>query len=253
MTPRKGTTLRPSPRKPTPKPDHDALPRLLAQLFQAHPWHGLSAGPQSPAVCTVYIELVPTDTVKYEIDKRSGFLKLDRPQRYSSLSPEPYGFIPRTLCGDSVAAFAAKESGRKALKDLKGDADPLDVCVLTERNLNHGGVVVRARPIGGLRLFDGNEVDDKIIAVLESDPVHENWDEIEHCPPVLIDRIVHYFLTYKDMPGVSRPKIELAGVYGASVAREVVARAQVDYRARFGDLERGLDDALRALYGDDPE
>lgn len=250
MSPRKGTTLRPSPRKRDEKPSSDSLPRLLELLFQSHPWHGLSAGSQAPAVCTVYIELVPSDTVKYEIDKRSGFLKLDRPQRYSSLSPEPYGFIPRTLCGDSVAAFAAKEAGRKG---LKGDADPLDVCVLTERNLNHGGVVVRAKPIGGLRLFDGHEVDDKIIAVLVGDPVHENWDEIEHCPPVLIDRIVHYFLTYKDMPGGSRPKIEMAGIYGASVAREVISRAQVDYRARFGNLERGLDDAMRALYGDEPE
>ncbi len=250
MSPRKGTTLRPGPRRRPDKPAGETVPQLLQLLFQSHPWHGLSAGAQAPAVCTVYIELVPADTVKYEIDKRSGFLKLDRPQRYSSLSPEPYGFIPRTLCGDSVAAFAGKEAGRR---DLKGDADPLDICVLTERNLSHGGVVVRARPIGGLRLFDGQEVDDKIIAILENDPVHENWEELEHCPPVLIDRIVHYFLTYKDMPGASRPKIEMAGLYGASVAREVISRAQVDYRARFGNLERGLDEAMRLLYGDDPE
>jgi len=250
MSPRKGTTLRPSPRKRAATPPADALPKLLDLLFQSHPWHGLSAGSQAPAVCTVYIELVPADTVKYEIDKRSGFLKLDRPQRYSSLSPEPYGFIPRTLCGDSVAALASKEAGRKG---LKGDADPLDICVLTERTINHGGVIVRARPIGGLRLFDGDEVDDKIIAVLESDPTYENWDELEHCPPVLIDRLQHYFLTYKDMPGAQRPRIELAGIYGASVAREVISRSQVDYRARFGNLERGLDAALRALYGDEAE
>lgn len=215
--------------------------RLLGLLFQSHPWHGLSIGPQAPAVCTVFIELVPADTVKYEIDKRSGFLKLDRPQRYSSLSPEPYGFIPRTLCGDSVAAFAAESAGRTG---LKGDRDPLDVCVLTERAINHGGVVVRARPIGGLRMFDGNEVDDKIIAVLESDPTYEGWTELEHCPPVLIDRIQHYFLTYKDMPGTTGPRVEMAGVYGAETAREIISRSQADYRAKFGDLERTLDKAL---------
>jgi len=215
--------------------------RLLSLLFQSHPWHGLSTGPKAPGVVTVYIELVPHDTVKYEIDKRSGILKLDRPQRYSSLSPEPYGFIPRTLCGDTVAALAARDSGRK---DLRGDSDPLDVCVLTERAINHGGIMVRARPIGGLRMFDGDEVDDKIIAVLESDPTYEGWTEIEHCPPVLVDRIQHYFLTYKDMPGASGPRVELAGVYGAEVARDVIARSQVDYKAKFGDLVGMLDEAL---------
>ena len=217
--------------------------RLLGLLYQSHPWHGLSIGPQAPGVVTVYIELVPADTVKYEIDKRSGILKLDRPQRYSSLSPEPYGFIPRTLCGDSVAAFAARETSRAG---LKGDIDPLDVCVLTERAINHGGVVVRARPIGGLRMFDGAEVDDKIIAVLESDPTYETWTELEHCPPVLIDRIQHYFLTYKDMPGAATARVEMAGIYGAATAREIISRAQVDYRAKFGDLQAALDSALAA-------
>ena len=217
--------------------------RLLGLLYQSHPWHGLSIGPQAPAAVTVYIELVPNDTVKYEIDKRSGILKLDRPQRYSSLSPEPYGFIPRTLCGETVAAFAAREAGREG---LQGDNDPLDICVLTERAINHGGVVVRARPIGGLRMFDGAEVDDKIIAVLESDPTYETWTELEHCPPVLIDRIQHYFLTYKDMPGTPGARVELAGIYGAQTAREVIARSQTDYRAKFGDLEAALDAALGA-------
>ncbi len=221
----------------------DDVTRLLGLLYQSHPWHGLSIGAQAPGVVTVYIELVPADTVKYEIDKRSGILKLDRPQRYSSLSPEPYGFIPRTLCGDSVAALAAKATGRAG---LRGDQDPLDICVLTERAINHGGVVVRARPIGGLRMFDGDEVDDKIIAVLESDPTYEGWSELEHCPPVLIDRIQHYFLTYKDMPGTPGARVQLAGVYGAETAREVIARAEVDYRGKFGDLQRALDDALGA-------
>ena len=222
----------------------DDVTRLLGLLYQSHPWHGLAIGPHAPNVVTVYIELVPADTVKYEIDKRSGILKLDRPQRYSSLSPEPYGFIPRTLCGDTVAELAARDTGRPG---VKGDLDPLDVCVLTERAINHGGVVVRARPIGGLRMFDGKEVDDKIIAVLESDPTYEGWTELEHCPPVLIDRIQHYFLTYKDMPGAAGPRVEMAGIYGAETARDVIRRAQEDYRAKFGDLQRALDDALAAF------
>ena len=145
------------------------------------------------------------------------------------------------MCGVTVAGLGARDSGRTG---LRGDDDPLDVCVLTERAITHGGIMVRARPIGGLRMFDGDEVDDKIIAVLESDPSYEGWTEIEHCPPVLVDRIQHYFLTYKDMPGASGPRVELAGVYGAEMAREVISRSQVDYRAKFGDLERMLDESL---------
>jgi inorganic pyrophosphatase len=204
--------------------------------WQAHPWHGISAGDRAPDVITVYIELVPADMLKYELDKESGLLKPDRPQLYSSLSPEPYGFVPRTLCGPAVAALAARAIGRPG---LAGDQDPLDVCVLTERPLNHGGVIVRARTIGGLRMFDGAEVDDKIIAVLESDPTYEAWRDIEDCPKMLVDRIRHYFLTYKDMPGATSPRTELAGLYDAATAREVITAARRDYDDRFGGAEVG--------------
>jgi len=214
------------------------LQRLLGLLFQAHPWHGLSAGERSPDVVTVFVELVPTDTVKYEIDKSSGFLRLDRPQRYSSLSPEPYGFIPRTLCDARVAAL----SGRHG---FRGDQDPLDICVLTERALSHGGVVVQARPIGGLRMFDGNEVDDKIVAVLESDPTYADWSDLDDCPEVLIDRIQHYFLTYKDMPGEGSRRVEVEAAYDAAAARAVIAAAQLDYRDRYGDPAAMFEDLLR--------
>jgi inorganic pyrophosphatase len=214
------------------------LQRLLGMLFQAHPWHGLSAGERSPDVVTVYVELVPTDTVKYEIDKGSGFLRLDRPQRYSSLSPEPYGFIPRTLCDARVAAL----SGRHG---IRGDQDPLDICVLTERALSHGGVVVQARPIGGLRMFDGNEVDDKIVAVLESDPTYADWSDLDDCPDVLIDRIQHYFLTYKDMPGEGSRRVEVVAAYDAAAARAVIAAAQQDYRDRYGDPAAMFAELLR--------
>jgi inorganic pyrophosphatase len=214
------------------------LQRLLGMLYQAHPWHGLPAGDRSPDVVTVFVELVPTDTVKYEIDKASGFLRLDRPQRYSSLSPEPYGFIPRTLCDARVAAL----SGRGG---ALGDRDPLDICVLTERVLSHGGVVVQARPIGGLRMFDGDEVDDKIIAVLESDPTYADWRDLDDCPEVLIDRIQHYFLTYKDMPGEGSRRVEVEAAYDAAAARAVIVAAQQDYRDRYGDPEAMFEELLR--------
>ncbi len=210
-------------------------PQARPPLHTAHPWHGLPPGPDAPQVVTVFIELVPTDGVKYELDKESGLLRLDRPQRYSSLSPEPYGFVPRTLCAARVAALAARALGRS---DLAGDRDPLDVCVLTERPLSHAGVIVRARPIGGLRMLDGDEVDDKVIAVLESDPAYEAWRDLADCPATLVDRVQHYFLTYKDMPGAARRRTELVGTYGTSAAHEVVRAAIEDYREAYASGRR---------------
>src|SRR4051794_41490367 len=83
-------------------------------LFRPHPWHGISIGPHAPALVTCYVEIVPFDTVKYEIDKESGYLRIDRPQRYSHVCPTPYGFLPRTLCGPRVAERLAARSGSKA-------------------------------------------------------------------------------------------------------------------------------------------
>ena len=144
----------------------EVLDNLLAKLFKAHPWHGVIPGADTPAVVNAYIEIVPTDAVKYELDKPSGHLRVDRPQRFSSMCPTPYGFIPQTFCGVSVAGLCESRTGREG---IRGDGDPLDICVLTERPAAHGDFIVRALPIGGLRLIDGHEADDKIIAVLESD------------------------------------------------------------------------------------
>ena len=210
--------------------DHarDALP--IAPSHLAHPWHGISPGAQAPVVLTVYIEIVPTDTVKYEVDKLSGHLRVDRPQKYSALCPALYGFVPRTLCGDAVGAFAALRAARV---DVAGDGDPMDVCVLTEREINRGGIIVTARPIGGFRMFDGSEADDKILAVLEGDAAYGGFRDLGDCPPPLVERLRHYFLTYKDMPGAEPRHTEITHVYGAAEAREVVRYSLEDYRRRF--------------------
>ena len=70
---------------------------LRAEKHRSHPWHGVDPGPGVPALVTAYIEIVPTDTVKYEVDKVSGILRMDRPQQYSNVCPSLYGFIPQTL------------------------------------------------------------------------------------------------------------------------------------------------------------
>ncbi len=198
--------------------------------FTAHPWHGVSAGKKAPEIVTCFIEIVPSDTVKYEVDKESGLLKIDRPQQYSNLCPMPYGFIPRTLCDSDVADLAMRATGKTG---LRGDQDPLDVCVLCERPLNQGGILMSARPIGGLRMIDKNEADDKIIAVMEGDAAFGAFSDIAAVPQALIDRLRHYFLTYKDLPGTIERRVEIAAIYDAAAARAVISASFQDYSRRF--------------------
>jgi inorganic pyrophosphatase len=93
----------------------DPIQRLMGLMFKAHPWHGVSIGEKAPDVVTAYIEIVPTDTVKYEVDKDSGFLKVDRPQRFSNYCPVYYGLVPQTFCGNKVAAIFSKRAKRKGM------------------------------------------------------------------------------------------------------------------------------------------
>ncbi|MCP5469388.1 MAG: inorganic pyrophosphatase [Chlamydiales bacterium] len=206
---------------------------LLNLFSRAHPWHGVSIGELSPKQVHCYIEIVPTDTVKFELDKNSGLLKVDRPQKYSNYCPSLYGLIPQTYAGKRVGDYCSEKSGREG---VLGDDDPLDVCILTERPILRGDIMVTAVPIGGIRAIDGNEADDKIIAVLKDDLVYNKIHDIKDCPENLIDRLVHYFLTYKESPkdlyGEER-HLEVAGIYGKEEARHVIELAQQDYDDKF--------------------
>ena len=197
-----------------------------------HPWHGVSPGEHLDEELTAFIELDPSDTVKYEVDKASGLLKLDRPQKYSSICPAPYGFIPQTYCGAEIGRFAADKAGKTG---IRGDGDPLDICVLSERAINQGNILVTARPIGGYRMFDGDEADDKILAVLVADPAYGTFADITNVPPTLVERLRHYFLTYKDMPGTDdiKRRVEITHVYGREEALEVIRLSQRDYQNDF--------------------
>jgi inorganic pyrophosphatase len=199
-------------------------------IYKLHPWHGIDPGHDLPAEVTAFIEIVPGDTVKYEIDKVSGYLSIDRPQKFSNIVPSLYGFIPGTYCGNKVAEYDAAKSG---MKIAKGDGDPLDICVFTERTIIHGDILLRAIPIGGIRMLDKGEADDKIIAVLKGDEVYSAWSDIEHMPVTLINRLKHYFLTYKNIPG-DPAVIEVMGVFGKEDAYELIKRSIEDYRAKFG-------------------
>lgn len=202
-------------------------------MHMAHPWHGIPIGNEAPEIVNAFIEMTPTDTVKYEIDKDSGFLKVDRPQKFSNIVPALYGFIPKTYCAEEVAEFCMEKSGKEG---IVGDGDPLDICVLTERNIASGYIMVPAVPIGGLRMIDGGEADDKIIAILKGDEVYHNWRSLDECPDSLIDRLRHYFLTYKQIPGEKSGKhIEITHMYGVEEAAEVIRRSQHDYANHYGD------------------
>jgi inorganic pyrophosphatase len=205
----------------------------LDLFFASHPWHGVAIGAEAPRQVTMYVEIVPGDTVKYELDKGSGLLKVDRPQLYSNVCPSPYGLVPRTLCWKQVAALAEERSGRRG---LVGDDDPLDILLLTEKDFTHGNILVRASPIGGLGMLDGNEVDDKIVAVMVKDAVYGAVTDIGQLPSLLIDRLKHYFLTYKQAPNAKDPACELLRVYGRDEAHEVIRRSQQDYSDRFGGV-----------------
>lgn len=211
--------------------------QLAALRFKSHPWHGINIGADAPDVLTAFIEVLPSDTLKYEVDKDTGYLKLDRPQKFSSIIPAPYGFVPQTYCGRQVAALCNEKNNRT---DILGDGDPLDICVLTERNIVHSNLLLQCRPIGGFRMIDGDEADDKIIAVLKQDEVYEQWKEIDDVPIALITRLKHYFLTYKDMPGQINQKCLITHTYGRDEAFDVINRSRQDYNKKFGKLENRL-------------
>ncbi len=193
--------------------------------WRPHPWHGLEVGSKSPDVVNAYIEMTPFDAVKYEVDKATGYLRVDRPQLTSSMSPTLYGFVPRTYCGARVQALSPTS--------IQGDGDPLDICVITERPINRGEVILRARVIGGVQMVDGGEADDKIIAVLHEDRFWGEVNDVEEIPVALVDRLHHYFETYKSTPS-GEADVKIIGRYGAERAKQVILAAQEDYEEEYG-------------------
>jgi inorganic pyrophosphatase len=225
----------------------EGLGRLLGLMFQAHPWHGIPPGEDAPETVNAYVEIVPTDAVKYELDKRSGHLRVDRPQRFSSFPPTLYGFIPQTFCGERVAELCRRGGVEGEAAAIRGDGDPMDICVLTERPAAHANFLVRAKPVGGLRMIDGDEADDKIIAVMENDVAYGYIEDITQAPRGLVDRLQHYFHTYKQLPQESPRRVEIADVYDRDAAHETIRRSIEDYRALYGAPESRVEELKRLL------
>jgi inorganic pyrophosphatase len=198
---------------------------MPTRRFRPHPWHGLETGPEPPELLYAFIEITPFDLVKYEVDKQSGYLRVDRPQRGSSQPPSLYGFVPRTYCADHVRRLSPTSA--------RGDGDPLDICVLSERPITRGEILVRTRVVGGLQMVDADEADDKIIGVLDNDYVYGHARDVTDLPSVLVERLQHYFLTYKLVPN-EPATATIERVYGRGHALDVVRAAIADYVDAYG-------------------
>lgn len=142
-----------------------------------HPWHEVSVGKQPPQHVNALIEIPRGSKAKYEIDKESGLLKLDRVIYASMYYPLNYGFIPQTL-GE--------------------DHDPLDIVVLTQVSVVPL-CIIPSKVIGVMQMIDRGEADDKIIAVAEQDPSVSNINDVDDLPQYLRDELQHFFENYKTL------------------------------------------------------
>jgi inorganic pyrophosphatase len=189
--------------------------------FRPHPWHGLEVGPEPPQILNACIEITPFDLVKYEVDKVSGIS--------AWIGPNAPRHSTRPCTASSRARTATNVSGSLP----RGrNGDPLDICLLSERAITRNEIIVPCRVIGGLQMIDRGEADDKIVGVLEDDYVWGAARDVSDVPSVLVERLQHYFLTYKLVPG-RRAQVRVAGVYGRHHALQVVRAAMADYEAAF--------------------
>lgn len=193
--------------------------------WRPHPWHGLEAGDQIPRLVNAFIEITPFDSVKYELDKTTGYVRVDRPQRTSAQPPNLYGFIPRTYCGRRV--------GELSPKSKIGDGDPLDICVLSERPISRGEIILRAKVVGGLQMIDDGQADDKIIAVLDNDNIWGHAECLSDIPDVIVERLRHYFSTYKQIFGQEHTTT-IEEIYDVEHAFKVINASLEDYIDEFG-------------------
>lgn len=190
---------------------HYTETRLFCSEMRAmtiHLWHNLPSGPQAPDVIYAVVEVPKGSRNKYEYSQSAGVIKLDR-VLYSPLHyPGDYGFIPQSFYGDG---------------------DPLDVLVMMEEP-TFPGCVIEARPVGMLRLEDRGEHDDKILAVPATDPLYEEYENLDDLPRHFPTAVEHFFITYKHLEGV---EVQSLGWAGAQEARQAILNAMQFYRDKF--------------------
>ncbi|KAF5815852.1 putative inorganic diphosphatase [Helianthus annuus] len=161
--------------KSAPRLNERILSTLSKRSAAAHSWHDIDIGPEAPQIFNVVVEIPKGSKVKYELDKKTGLIKVDRVLYSSVVYPHNYGFIPRTLCEDN---------------------DPMDVLVIMQEPVVPG-CFVRAKALGLMPMIDQGERDDKIIAVCADDPEYRHFNDIQQLPPHRLAEIRRFFEDYK--------------------------------------------------------
>ena len=174
----------------------------------SNPWHDVQIGNESPEIVRAIIEIPRGSRAKYELDKESGLLKLDRVLYSSVHYPANYGFIPRTL-GD--------------------DHDPLDILVLSQIEIQPL-CIVRAKVIGVMRMIDSGEGDDKVLAVAADDISVNYIDSIEQLPPHFNSELRHFFEEYKRLENKT---VLVEDFQPAELAKDIILKAISQYNAAF--------------------
>jgi inorganic pyrophosphatase len=186
----------------------------------------LETGPNPPSLVTVFVEIITFDHIKYEVDKHSGFLKVDRPQLSSSRPPTVYGFVPRTLSGSGVGGLMEGA--------VAGDDDPLDICVVSRHPISQSQILPTAGGGGGVPMLDSHAADDKLIAVLVGDGAWVEVTDVTQLPTSILDQLVHYFSTYKRVRRPDNP-VSVGSVCRRHQAERVVSAAMSDYAEKYAD------------------
>ena len=172
-------------------------------------WHDIDPAEITPSDFSAVIEIPKGSSCKYELDKKTGLCRLDRVLYTATHYPANYGFIPRTYADDG---------------------DPLDVLVLCDAPI-YPMTLVRAYPIGAMRMIDGGKLDDKIIALPFSDPTYRGIKSIHDLPSHIFDEIMHFFTVYKQLENKQTAVKEL---YDRREAEEIVAECIKLYDLTFG-------------------
>jgi inorganic pyrophosphatase len=176
--------------------------------MNANPWHDVTFGEEAPSVVNGIIEIPKGTRAKYELDKDSGMLKLDRVLFSSVYYPANYGFIPKTYCDDN---------------------DPLDILILSQIDIVPL-CIVSAKVIGVMRMIDGGEADDKIIAVAAGDPSMNHINDISELPEHFISEMRNFFEDYKKL---EHKTVVVEDFQNRELAQEIVLKAIQDYKDKF--------------------
>lgn len=174
-----------------------------------HPWHGVHYGPQAPALVNALIEIPEGSRAKYEVDKETGLLRLDRVIYSSFHYPINYGFIPQTLGQDH---------------------DPLDILVICSQTI-HSLCLVEAKVIGNMQMIDQGQKDDKIIAVAAHDPSVSHYSRMEDLPQHFLIELKNFFEQYKVL---ENKKVEIDNFQDQLTAYEVIRQAIDFYQVTYG-------------------